>query len=161
MRHTLGILVATTTLLLAAGCGSNDGNAESASDQTAPTPTATSSGKPPSTAEVVAILSGTGAGGDMSKAAVDVGSPAGLDLLVSELRSTGFGDQVRAKVAATDVPDGRTLMGAIVNVGCDVPTGVVVTGGAGGAHLPPTFTGKPLQECLVAVTSVALVLVEA
>ena len=64
-------------------------------------------------------------------------------------------------MAATDVPEGKRLVGAVVNIGCDIPTGVSVTGGVGGANLQPIFTGERLPECLVAVTSIALVLVEA
>ena len=109
----------------------------------------------------MAILSSSAAGGVTSKAAVDVGTSAGIHRLVASLRGNALANKVRAKVAATDIPDGKRLMGAVVNVGCDIPTGVSVTGGAGGLHLQPIFTGERLPECLVAVTSIALVLVEA
>ena len=109
----------------------------------------------------MAILSSSAAGGATSKAAVDVGTSAGIRRLVASLRGNALANQVRAKVAATDIPDGQRLMGAVVNVGCDIPTGVSVTGGPAGPHLQPIFTGERLPECLVAVTSIALVLVEA
>jgi hypothetical protein len=163
MRHTLGILVATTALLLTAACG--DDGPDTASDQpTEPEksqPTQTPTQKPTQSSEVVAILSSSAAGGHASKAAVDVGTSAGIDRLVANLRGNALANQVRAKVAATDIPAGQRLMGAVVSVGCDVPTGVSVTGGAGGVHLQPMFTGERLPECLVPVTSIALVLVEA
>ena len=166
MRHTLGILVATTALLLTAGCGedgpdtASDQPTETQSSQPTDQPTA-SRPKPTQSSDVVAILSSSAAGGITSKAAFDVGTSAGTHRLVASLRGNALANKVRAKVAATDIPEGKRLMGAVVSIGCDIPTGVSVTGGAGGAHLEPIFTGERLPECLVAVTSIALVLVEA
>ena len=167
MRHALGILVAATAVLLTAGCGAD--SPDSATDQPTDTqsnqptdqPTGEPTGKPSQSFDVVAILSSSAAGGSTSKAAVDVGISAGVNRLVASLRGNALANQVRAKVAATEIPAGKRLMGAVVSVGCDVPTGVSVTGGPGGAHLQPIFTGERLPECLVAVTSIALVLVEA
>ena len=76
----------------------------------------------------MAILSSSAAGGATSKAAFDVGTSAGIRRLVASLRGNALANKVRAKVAATDIPDGKRLIGAVVNVGCDVPTGVSVTG---------------------------------
>jgi len=167
MRHILGTLLAVTALLLTAGCGAD--SPDTATDQ--PTDTQTSqppdqptdqpTTKPTQRPDVVAILSSSAAGGATSKAAVDVGTSAGIRRLVASLRGNALANQVRAKVAATDIPDGRRLMGAVVNVGCDIPTGVSVTGGIAGPHFQPIFTGERLPECLVAVTSIALVLLEA
>ena len=79
MRHTLGILVATTALLLTAGCG-EDGP-DTASDQPTETessqPTQKPTQKPTHSSDVVAILSSSAAGGTTSKAAIDVGTSAG------------------------------------------------------------------------------------
>ena len=70
-----------------------------------------------------------------------------------------LGPQVRMAVRETEVPPGQTLMGAVVAIGCDEPTGI---------ELVQTFDGyevtgivpKSGVQCLVAVTSVALFLVE-
>jgi hypothetical protein len=148
MRHILGILVATTTLLLAAGCGHTR---ETATDQPADT----------SADEVVAILSGTAAAGTTSGEVVDLDTTTGIEQLVGELRRGRLANQVRARVAATDVPDGQRLVGAIVNIGCDTPVDVKVVGAANGVRLEPVFQGKPMPECLAAVTTIALVLVQA
>jgi hypothetical protein len=67
--------------------------------------------------------------------------------------------QVEAAVRRTTVPDGQELWGAVVSVGCEEPTGI---------ELVQTFEGyevtamlpKSTVQCLVAVTSVALFLVE-
>ena len=109
----------------------------------------------------MAILSSSAAGGFVSKVAVDVGTAAGIDRLVASLRGNALAKQVRAKVAATDIPDDKRLMGAVVNVGCDIPTGVSVTGGPGRVRLQPIFTGARLPECFVEVTAIALVLLGA
>ena len=162
MRNTLGILAATA-LLLTAGCG-EDGP-DTATDQPTETqsnqPTDNPTDKPTDKSDVVAILSSSAAGGVTSKAAIDVGTSAGIQRLVGSLRGNALAHQVRAKVAATDIPAGQRLMGAVVNIGCDVPTGVSVTGGPGKPRLQPIFTGKRLPECLVAVTTIALVFVDA
>ena len=163
MRHALGILVAATAVLLTAGCGADspDSATDRPTDAQSNQPTDEPTGKPSQSFDVVAILSSSAAGGTTSKAAVDVGTAAGVNRLVASLRGNALANQVRAKVAATEIPAGKRLIGAVVSVGCDVPTGVSVTGGPGGAHLQPIFTGERLPECLVAVTSIALVLVEA
>jgi hypothetical protein len=137
-----------TTLLLAAGCGDTK--------DTGTDPPAHKSAD-----ELVAILSGTAAGGQTSEAVVDLGTSAGIDQLVAHLRRGALADQVRARVADTDVADGQRLVGAIVSVGCDTPVDVKVVGAANDVRLEPVFKGKPTQECLAAVTTIALVLVEA
>ena len=171
MRHILGTLLAITAMLLTAGCGADspdtaidqptDTQSSKPTDKPTDQPTTKPTDKPTQRPDVVAILSSSAAGGATSKAAVDVGTSAGIRRLVASLRGNALANQVRAKVAATDIPDGRRLMGAVVNVGCDIPTGVSVTGGIAGPHFQPIFTGERLPECLVAVTSIALVLVEA
>ncbi len=171
MRQILGILVATTVLPFAAGCGSGSGTAGEPESTVSATPSSSPSSSPGSSAsasdlplvepEVVAILSRSAAGGHTSDTAVDVGTPAGMRRLVGGLRLSALADEVRSTADQTAVPDGRRLMGQVVSVGCDVPSDVTVTDDEHGVHLAPVFTGKTLQECLVAVTSIALVLVDA
>lgn len=150
MRYILGTLVAMTTLLLAAGCGTDGG---STADEPSPTRSA------PAAPELVAILSQTAAGGATTQEAVDLGSTVGLDRLLEGVSRGGLDEQVRDRVAATDVGDGQRLMGSVISIGCDVPVDVKVFQDAGDVRLEPIFMGKPMQECLAAVTSVALVLV--
>jgi hypothetical protein len=147
MRHVLGILVATTTLLFAAGCGADPADTGGTTNQPTPQP------------QVVAILSATAIGGQISKVAVDLGAPSGIDQLVGGLNRDSLENQVRAKVAATQVPEGRRLVGAIVSVGCDRPVDVKVVDAGGAVRLEPIFAGKSTMECFAAVTSIALVLV--
>ena len=63
-------------------------------------------------------------------------------------------------MAAATVPEGYTVMGAVVSIGCDVPPGVAVEQEPGrlGLH---AAQGAPArcQECFAPVTSVAIVAV--
>ena len=158
MRHTLGILAATTSLLLVAGCGADRGGTV-----VDPAGSATPSMSSPTAAEssVVDILSQTAAGGEVTATAIDLGTPRGVAELVDPVRRGGLDQQVRDLVAATDVPDGQRLMGAVVNVGCDVPSDVLITVDGSEVLLEPVFSGDRLPECLAAVTSIAVVLVPA
>jgi len=148
MRHLLGILAATTTLLFAAACGSDSG-------------TTVDDPSSPSGSTLVEILSQTAAGGQTDDLAVDLGTPAGVDELLADVSRGPLAAEVRDRVAATDVPEGQRLVGAIVNEGCDTPVDVKVTAAGDGVRLEPIFQGKPMVECVAAVTSIALVLVAA
>ena len=57
------------------------------------------------------------------------------------------------------MPAGQTLMGAVVSVGCDEPTGIELTQTFEGYEVTAQVPKSEVQ-CLVAVTSVALFLVE-
>jgi len=154
MRRVLGNLVAhllgVMVLLFAAGCGSGGGDSTTEPDD-----------RPSAEPALVAILSGSAAGGEASLTAIDLGSPAGVDRLVSGVEHGSLAYDVRAKVAATEVPDGRRLVGAIVAVGCDIPVDVKVAEASDPVRLEPVFEGKPIRECFAAVTSIALVLLDA
>ncbi|CUR58972.1 exported hypothetical protein [metagenome] len=161
MRHTLGILVATAGLLLAAACGA-DRASDVGEDPGTPasSTSADPSDQPAPGSSLVDIVSQTAAGGDVDRTAIDLGTPQGVADLVDPV-SGGLDQQVRDLVAATDVPEGQRLMGAVVNVGCDVPSDVVIRVDGSQVLLEPVFTGERLPECLAAVTSIAVVLVAA
>ncbi len=155
MRHTLRLLLAATILLLATGCGTDRGG-DSATEPPAPTTDDTPAATAP---EVVDILHQTAAGGEATELAVDLSTPAGVDELVAPVSGGGLDGLVRDRVTDVDVPAGQRLMGAIVSVGCDVPVDVKVIPVGDAVRLEPIFQGKPMLECLAAVTSIALVLV--
>ncbi|MGD9957904.1 hypothetical protein [Nocardioides sp.] len=155
MRHTLGILLASASLLLTTGCGADTPGGDVAQEPSGPT-TATSEAAEP---VVLDILSQTAAGGETTDLAIDLSTPAGVEELVGPVSRGGLDDQVRHRVAEIDVPQGQRLVGAVVNVGCDVPSDVTVTVDGDDVLLEPVFTGDRLPECLAAVTSIALVLV--
>ncbi|WP_457206656.1 hypothetical protein [Nocardioides sp. P5_C9_2] len=104
------------------------------------------------------IVSASNADGEVTPRPVPLVDRDAVEELTAPL-GADLGPQVEAAVRETDVPDGQTLMGAVVAVGCDEPTGIELT---------QTFEGYEVRgivpksgvQCLVAVTSVALFLVE-
>lgn len=186
VRIVLAAAIATVTL---AACGQSAGEgADSATEPTASAPTSgsSSSDEPApepgdsasatgggdtstgggavlvagdtATTTTARIISASNADGEVSPRPVPLEDPAALRELVTGV-GADLGSQVRAAVREIDVPAGQTLMGAVVAVGCDKPTGI---------ELAQTFDGyevtgivpKSDVQCLVAVTSVALFLVE-
>ena len=53
-------------------------------------------------------------------------------------------------MAGATVPEGYTVMGAVVSIGCDVPPGVTVSQGPDGWVFTPQKVASPLQECFAA-----------
>ena len=154
MRRTLGPLLLATLLsaALLAGCGTDEAASPRASSSSP------ESGPVKSTQ--VALLSRSAAGGAVDKRAVVLDGPAAVDEFVGQFRTDAMRQDVRAAVASTDVPAGTTLVGAVVAVGCNVPSGVTAQSRDDGVALVPLEPTTTHRECLVAVTTVALVLVD-
>lgn len=105
------------------------------------------------------IISASNADGEADPRPVPVGDPASLDDFVAPL-GADLGLRVRTAVRRAEVPAGQTLMAAVVAVGCDTPTGIELVQTFDGYEVTPVLPKSGVQ-CLVAVTSVALFLVEA
>jgi hypothetical protein len=104
------------------------------------------------------IVSVSNADGDVTPVAVPLDDPASLRRFVAPF-GADLGPRVRAAVRDTEVPPGQRLMGAVVAVGCDEPTGIELTETFDGYEVRGIVPKSGVQ-CLVAVTSVALFLVE-
>jgi hypothetical protein len=168
METLLGPAVSVVLLTaVLAGCG--DSTSDSASDSSpVPTrPTATASSMPtvdPSEgleAQTIAIVSQTAVGGHVDLNAVPLADDAARQEFVAQFNRPGMGRKIAKAVASATVPDGYTVMGAVVMVGCDVPPGVLVTQSSDGWVVTPEPVVSPLKECFAAVTSVAIVAVPA
>jgi hypothetical protein len=148
MRRSLGIL-----LLLAAltGCGSDDGS-------TAEDPTAEPTGDPTGPGWTqVALLSESEAGGEVDPAATPLPDEAAVAAFAG-----GFDERLGSQVveaAGVDVPDGQELYGAVVALDCEPPTELRVARD-GDDVVVTAEAEKASIQCLVPVTTVALVLVE-
>ena len=112
-------------------------------------------------AQTIAIVSQTAVGGRVDLNAVPLGDEAARQEFVAQFNRPGMGRKISQAVASATVPEGYTVMGAVVSVGCDVPPDVTVTQSADGWVLKPHQVDKPLQECFAPVTSVAIVAVPA
>jgi hypothetical protein len=168
VKTLLGPAVSVVLLTaVLAGCG--DSTSDSASDSSpGPTrPTATASSMPtvdPSEgleAQTIAIVSQTAVGGHVDLNAVPLADDAARQEFVAQFNRPGMGRKIAKAVASATVPDGYTVMGAVVMVGCDVPPGVLVTQSSDGWVVTPEPVVSPLKECFAAVTSVAIVAVPA
>jgi hypothetical protein len=178
MRRALGSLLPAAllpALLLLSGCQDDGGTDPQATDP-APTASSSSTGTAPTSPvtppdfpdeigkpvdhRLVAVLHQTGAGGAKAGRVVVLDDPTDAGAFTEGFRGDALRHQIASTIESTEVPEGQTLVGAVVGVGCDVPSDVFV--GNPGGHLTITAqpVGNPLPECLAPVTSVALVLVD-
>ena len=160
MRRTLGSLLLTTVLAssVLGGCGSEAGSDERAGD-TGSSDAGSSGGAVDFTE--VAMVSATAAGGRPSQRPTVLDDAAAIGAFSEQFRNPAMKQQLLKAVRGADVAAGRTLVGAVVALGCDVPPGVTVHRTADGLAITPRQVPSPLPECLAPVTSVALVTVDA
>ncbi len=158
MRPILGMLLALTVLLT--GCGS-DGADEKADDpateETSSSPTA---GDDPSENDVLALVSESDVGGEVSPEAVSLATATFIADFAAQFEDERMGASISAALADHPVADDQTVVGAVVAIGCEPPTDVAVERGYDGVEI----TADPVksdQQCLVPVTTVALVAVSA
>jgi hypothetical protein len=155
MRRFLGSFALLALLAGgAAACGDDDGRSGDG-----PLPSAPSSSAVDAT--TVAIISVTAAGGTVDTRAVPLPDAAAVRDFGGQFRQPAMVRQLIDKVASTDVPDGQALVGAVVAIGCDVPPGVTITETDDGVVITADEVPSPMPECFAAVTSVALVLLDA
>ena len=160
MKRLLGPALLTVLLVLA-GCG--DSTSDSASDPPSQPSSTTASDEPTEAAapQTIAIVSQTAAGGEVDLNAVPVDDDAALQEFTAQFNKAGLEEKIATAVAGATVPEGYTVMGAVVSIGCDVPPDVSVEQGPDGWVVTPHKVPSPLQECFAPVTSVAIVAVPA
>lgn len=148
--------------LLLAGCGEDPitDAVEAGPTTTSPDPTepSMSAGDPVQEPSVVAMLSETAAGGRVSAAPVPIDDVDTLRDFVRGLEGRMPRQVVRAAAGAT-VPDGQTLLAAVVDISCVPPLDVSVEVDDGRVVVQPLKekpTGRAPQ-CLAPVTTVAIV----
>ncbi len=168
MKVLLGSL-ATSLVLLVAGCADASSDADDPADPTSSgsqTSAPTQSPSSPSTGGAVdfveiALISQTAAGGEVDDTAVRLDDQAARETFLGQFERQEFGAKIDNQIAAASVPEGHVLLGAVVSIGCDVPPGVNVTAVPEGWVIHPLKVASPLQECFAPVTTVALVAVPA
>lgn len=158
MRRLLGpVLLATLLATGPAGCGTD----EVATDGS---PTPTGPGRDQGTGRVeqtrVELVSRSAAGGEVDGHPTVLDDAPAVRRFAAQFRTDAMRDGVRAAAARIDVPDGETLVGAVVMLGCDVPPGVRLHGEGDSLEIVPLEPATTHPECLVAVTTVALVSVD-
>ena len=156
MRGRLGLLLVSVALV-ASGCGSSSSTASA--EATGPTQDASHpSAGPIAGAHVLPLVSIPAVAGQVSQRAVPLGSPAQVAEFVQQFAAPTVVNRVRAALQPALRKAGPNVVGAVVASGCDVPPGVTVSAdGAGGVTIVAQQPSSHLQECLVPVTTVALV----
>jgi hypothetical protein len=109
--------------------------------------------------KVIAVRSASAVGGQVSRKPVPLNSDRAIDDFVGQFTSKSFASKVRRLAAGHESANGMALVGTVV-LGCENLTDVRVSVKAGQVAIAaPEPTGSP-RECLVAVTTVALVEVD-
>ena len=155
MRRTLGplLLAVLLTTGLAAGCGTGDGTA---TDRTSSSPTPTGAASP----ETIGLIGQSNGGGRVDAHATVLDDPAAVSAFSRQFRTDAVRHRIEAAIGKAHLSSGRTVVGAVVSIGCDVPPGVDVQGTGDALTITPKEVASPLEECLVPVTTVALVAVD-
>ena len=163
MRRTLGSLTAAavTCLLLGvtAGCGSSSSTATDPRQGPASDPAGQPSRSPGTVdgAKVLPLVSMTGAGGQAQRTATELDSRADVKAFARQFRVPAIWHRIEAEAGGAIGDPDHQVVGQIVMVGCDRPPGVdVVVNEEGDVVLTPREVESPLEECLAAVTTVAI-----
>ena len=160
MRRSLGTLTATlltcAALLFTAGCGSSSSSVamDPASD---PAGNPSRAPGPVAGAHVLPLISMTGAGGRVQTRATLLSTHADIASFARQFRVPAIRHRIITAVDGAHAGRGEQVYGQIVAVGCDRPPGAdVVVTEAGDVQLLPHEVASPLEECLAAVTTVAI-----
>jgi hypothetical protein len=167
MRPLLGLLLASALLL--SGCGGGDDTAgeptSAATSASSPTAPSSSTQAPPqggtdAGATLLALISQSNVGGEVSTTAVPLDSADAVAEFSSQFEGSQMSESLQQALSVATVPDGQQLMGAVIAVGCSTPGNATVTRADDGSIVVTAKGGgKSTQECLVPVTTVALVAV--
>ena len=172
MRRVLGVLLGT---LLLASCGTDQPGDDVAQDQAQTadqTPTQSPTETPtdgqtdgqtvpdgPVDFALVAVVSQSLVGGAVFRKAAAVDTEEQLAAFAGQFEDDRMGQALQRAVAGSGVPDEKTLLGAVVAIGCAPPVDVHVAKSEAGLIITAEKVETKI-ECLVPVTSVALVAVD-
>jgi hypothetical protein len=165
MQRRLGTLTtaAMTCLVvgLTAGCGSSSSTATDPGKAPASDPAGVPSRTPGPVAgaKVLPLISLTGAGGRAEGSTSLLNTPADVRAFAHQFGVPAMWHRIQSEVRDVQSPD-HDVVGAVVMVGCDRPPGAGVSVNASGdLVLTAQEVPSPLEECLAAVTTVAIAVV--
>jgi hypothetical protein len=152
-RRRLGLLLPALALLVTAllvtACGSSSSSTASGSG-------AVPSGPVPE-ADVLPLVTIHGVAAHVSTRAVPLVTSRQQQAFLAQFPAPTR-QRVGAALRGPLTAGGPNVVGAVVASGCDVPPGVTATAdGQGGVTIEAQEVASPLPECLVPVTTVALV----
>jgi hypothetical protein len=163
MRRTLGNLTAAAVTCLVLGVTAGCDSSSSTASDPAADPTS-DSGRLPSRspgviegAQVLPLISMTGAGGQVQSTATVMNTQADVRAFARQFRAPAIWHRLQSVIGARLGEPGHQVVAQILTVGCDRPPGAeVVVDKDGAVVLVPHEVASPLQECLAAVTTVAI-----
>jgi|GEM_PF-2461735 len=161
MRRLLGSLpflpvLALLTALVACGEEEPGDRAEDRATLSQTTPSETTPADPQAAApQVVDIVSGTAAGGDVARVATVIEDDQDLARYLRQFESPFIGDLTDA-IDAHELADDRVLGLAVIAISCDEPPSATVTFDGEALVVTAGKVVDPLQECFAPVTSVAV-----
>lgn len=163
MRHILGNLTAAAVACVVLGVTAACGSSSSTAADPGRAPASDPAGNPTRTpgpipgAVVLPLIPMTGAGGQPQRTAAPLNTPQDVDAFARQFRVSEMSARIQKVVDDAQRGSDDDIVGQIVSVGCDVPPGAdaMVTKG-GELQLVPHEVASPLQECLAAVTTVAI-----
>jgi hypothetical protein len=165
MRRTLGTLIVLATLVITAACGNTSSSSVATDPSQGPSqgPASDPAGKPSwppgtiSDATVLPLISMTAAGGREARVATPLNTEAQIARFASQFRMPAVWHRIRAAIGDELKASDHEIVGQVVAVGCDRPPGVdVIANDEGQVELVPREVASPLEECLAAVTTVAI-----
>jgi uncharacterized lipoprotein len=169
MRTALQVTVAlAASSVLLVGCGTDDTTAGPAEGGTSSEPTQKSDEPSPSEDfppgpipyTAIALVSASNAEGSTSPRAVVLDNRKAMDEFAGQFSGGQMLRALNREYARADLPKDEVMLGAVVDVSCQAPTGLQVKKTDGGVQIAatekPSAKGKEVQ-CLVPVTTVALV----
>jgi hypothetical protein len=169
MRRLLGsvlpaALLAALPLTALSACGDDAGG--TATDDRAPTasrhPSTDATDEPSEGAvdfRLLRMLTETAAGGAVSPVGVPLGDADAARAFNEQFETDALPARIQELVETTHVPDDMLLYGAVVSIGCDAPTDVLVAHAGSEVAIVAQKVPHPLRECFAPMTTVALVLV--
>jgi hypothetical protein len=148
---------------LLVGCGTDEPTAgpaegETSSETSEPTP---SQSAPPGPIQytAIALVSASNAEGSVSPRGVVLDSRKAVEEFSGQFSGAQMVRALEKEYSRADLPKDEVMMGAVVDVSCQAPTGLQVEKTKRGVEI--TASGKPSKgkevQCLVPVTTVALV----
>jgi hypothetical protein len=161
------IPLALAASLVLGGCG--DDADEVADDPTTSdiSPSGSASGTPtdaPADGEVdfteIALVSESAVDGESASEPVVLDTEQARADFAARFTGDRMGQAIDDAVAGADVPDGQTLVGAVVSIGCVAPDEVFVEETARGLEITAGKVAGTKQQCFAPVTTVALVAVD-
>ena len=145
MRRTLGpLLLAVLLTSRPRGRVRRARRRRPTTDRLEPDPTGTAS------PETIGLIGQSGAGGRVDAHATVLDDDAAVAAFTRQFRTDAVRHRIEAAIGKAHLSSGRTVVGAVVSIGCDVPPGVDVQGSGDALTITPKEVASPLQECLVA-----------